>query len=73
MKETTIKLDECGAEIRMDEDGVHIIAKGINFNSSHSNKDGISINNTNISSDGNGNIHINPKGNEQVLSLKSNG
>lgn len=58
MKETSIKLDECGAEIKVNEDGVHIIGKGINLNSSHSHENGISIGNTNISSDGKGNIHI---------------
>lgn len=39
MKETSIKLDECGAEIKVNDDGVHIIGKSINFHSSTETKE----------------------------------
>lgn len=51
MKETSIKLDECGAEVKVDEDGIHLIGKSINFHSSTETKDS-------VSSDGKGNLHI---------------
>lgn len=51
MKETSIKLDECGAEIKVNENGVHIVGKSIHLHSSTETKDS-------ISSDGKGNIHI---------------
>ena len=52
MKETSIKLDECGAEIKMNESGATIIGKSINLVSASESKD------YGITSDGQGNVHI---------------
>ena len=51
MKETSIKLNECGAEIKVDENGVYITGKSINLHSTPESKG-------RVSSDGEGNIHI---------------
>jgi hypothetical protein len=52
MKETSIKLDEYGAEIKIDETGTTIIGKSINFVSTPKSKG------SPITSDGQGNVHI---------------
>ncbi|TVO32289.1 hypothetical protein [Vibrio algivorus] len=56
----TIDLDDKGSQLRIDENGVHIVAKSFSFNSPETTQpsDAIQFEDTSIWSDGEGNIQI---------------
>ncbi|EHH1079122.1 hypothetical protein J7I01_004848 [Vibrio parahaemolyticus] len=58
MKQENIKIDDNGAQVRVDKSGVYLIGKSINLNSVHSAENDISIGNSNVLFDGKGNITI---------------
>ena len=59
MKQENIKIDDNGAQIKVDESGIYLIGKSINLNSISSFENDINIGKNNISSDGKGNITVN--------------